>query len=207
LVAGSISNVRMSPRGDRPSSSQFVMVNILGSLAPTTVPRTTPFRPRAYGLVLRGAPISLTITTSPEQSHSLNAAALLTAILNDVQSLWIGHAFLDPHSLFACDAAQKINQRAFVVVQMMPSDIQKQRYKEGTKKAVYEVRATGSRSAQPNLQPRMAETSALRNFISAFKRRRPNDAASSRMSCRRSPPSKWLPAIHLAASGVEFSPL
>jgi hypothetical protein len=44
--------------------------------------------------------------------------ALVTAILNDVHSLCIGYAFFDLHSLFAEDAAQKINQRAFVVVQI-----------------------------------------------------------------------------------------
>jgi hypothetical protein len=49
----------------------------------------------------------------------------LTAILNDIQSLGIRHAFLDLHSLFAYDAAQKINQWAFVVVQMMLSDTKK----------------------------------------------------------------------------------
>jgi len=70
--------------------------------------------------------------TPAEQSHALDAAALLTAILNDVQSLGIRHTFLDLHSLFAHDAAQKINQWAFVVVQMKLSDIQKQAHNEGT---------------------------------------------------------------------------
>jgi hypothetical protein len=56
---------------------------------------------------------------------------LLAAILNDVQSLGIGHAFLDLHALFARGAAQKINQRAFVIVQMMLSDIQKAEVQRG----------------------------------------------------------------------------
>jgi hypothetical protein len=46
----------------------------------------------------------------------------LATILNDVVTLRIGRAFLNSHCLFANKAAQKINQRAFIVVQMMSFD-------------------------------------------------------------------------------------
>jgi hypothetical protein len=47
---------------------------------------------------------------------------LWATILDDAQTVRIGHAFFDLHSLLAHDAAQKINQRVFVIVQMMLSD-------------------------------------------------------------------------------------
>jgi hypothetical protein len=43
----------------------------------------------------------------------------LATVLNDIVTLRIGRAFLNPHWLFAYKAAQKINQRIFIVVQMM----------------------------------------------------------------------------------------
>jgi hypothetical protein len=57
--------------------------------------------------------------TSAEQPYSLDSVAPLATILNDVVALRIWRAFLNSHRLFAYKAAQKINQRAFIVVQMM----------------------------------------------------------------------------------------
>jgi hypothetical protein len=42
----------------------------------------------------------------------------LATILNDVVAFTVGDAFLNLHCLFAFKAAQQINQRAFIVVQM-----------------------------------------------------------------------------------------
>jgi hypothetical protein len=52
-----------------------------------------------------------------EKSHPLNSAAQVTTILNDVPSFSVGDAFLELHCLLAYNAANEIDQRAFIVVQ------------------------------------------------------------------------------------------
>jgi hypothetical protein len=78
-----------------------------------------------------------------------DAAALLTAILNDVQSLWIRHAFLDLHSLFAHDATQKINHWALVVVQIDALKYPRTDVQQGNKKPCSKAGVSGSVSPWP----------------------------------------------------------
>jgi hypothetical protein len=58
------------------------------------------------------------ISTSAEQSHQLNSFTQFAPILNDVSSLSVGSTFLQLHRLLAYNAAQQIDQGAFIVVQM-----------------------------------------------------------------------------------------
>jgi hypothetical protein len=58
------------------------------------------------------------LSTSAEKSDPFNSGAPSATILNDVVAFTVGHAFLDLHCLFAKKAAQQINQRAFIIVQM-----------------------------------------------------------------------------------------
>jgi hypothetical protein len=55
---------------------------------------------------------------SAEKPHAFDPAASRAAILNDVLALRIRRAFLNSHRLFACKAAQQIDQWALVVVQV-----------------------------------------------------------------------------------------
>jgi hypothetical protein len=57
------------------------------------------------------------IPAATYEPHPLNSVAAHATILDYIVAPGIGTAFLNPHRLFANDAAQKINQRAFVVVQ------------------------------------------------------------------------------------------
>jgi hypothetical protein len=57
--------------------------------------------------------------SSAEKSHKLYSAALPATILNDVSTFSVGGAFLDLRCLFAYNAVQKTDQRAFIVVQMI----------------------------------------------------------------------------------------
>jgi hypothetical protein len=61
---------------------------------------------------------SSSIPTSAEESHPLNSAAPSATVLNDVVAFRVGHAFLNVHCLLAFKAAQEIDQRAFIIVQM-----------------------------------------------------------------------------------------
>lgn len=51
--------------------------------------------------------------------HLLDIAAPLATILNNIVALRVGRDLLDLHCLFAFEAAQKRNQRAFVIIQMI----------------------------------------------------------------------------------------
>jgi hypothetical protein len=63
------------------------------------------------------SPSARRIATSADESHQLNSVAPLATILNDVFTFSVGGAFLKRHCLFAYDAVQETNQRAFIVVQ------------------------------------------------------------------------------------------
>jgi hypothetical protein len=67
-----------------------------------------------------GADLANVRPTAAKEAHALNSGAPLATILNDVVAFTVGHAFFDLHCLFAYKAAQQINQRAFIVVQMRP---------------------------------------------------------------------------------------
>lgn len=51
------------------------------------------------------------------KAHPLNSIAPWATILNDIVALRVGRALLDLHCFVAYGTAQKIDQRAFVVVQ------------------------------------------------------------------------------------------
>jgi hypothetical protein len=57
--------------------------------------------------------------SAAEKSYKLYSAAPRATILNDVPTFSVGDAFLDLHCLFAYNAVQKTDQRAFIVVQMI----------------------------------------------------------------------------------------
>jgi hypothetical protein len=65
-----------------------------------------------------GDPPRAYLTAAAEESHPLNSGASLAAILNHIAAFRVGHAFLNLHCLFANKAAQQIDQRAFIVIQM-----------------------------------------------------------------------------------------
>jgi hypothetical protein len=58
------------------------------------------------------------LTAAAEEPHQLNSGASLATILNDIAAFRVGHAFLNLHRLFANKAAQQIDQRAFIVIQI-----------------------------------------------------------------------------------------
>jgi hypothetical protein len=61
------------------------------------------------------------MSTSPDEPHPLDSVAALATILNDVAAFSVRRAFLDVHWLFADNAGEKIDQRAFIVVRMTSS--------------------------------------------------------------------------------------
>jgi hypothetical protein len=58
------------------------------------------------------------LTTAAEESQQLASTAALATILNHIAAFRVGDAFLNLHCLFANNAAQQIDQRAFIVIQM-----------------------------------------------------------------------------------------
>jgi hypothetical protein len=55
-------------------------------------------------------------STSAKQPHALDPVASSTAILDDVPAIGVGRAFLDLHAVSANEAAQKIDQWAFIII-------------------------------------------------------------------------------------------
>jgi hypothetical protein len=73
-------------------------------------------RPTGRGPVISPSPSRRCNSTSAAKPHQLNSVAPLAKILNDVIRVW--RASLNLHWLFAHEAAQEINQWAFIVVQI-----------------------------------------------------------------------------------------
>jgi hypothetical protein len=65
------------------------------------------------------SPLASRISTSAEQSDPFNPVAQIATILNDILAFSVGSAFLEPHCLHTYIAANEIDQRAFIVVQLM----------------------------------------------------------------------------------------
>jgi hypothetical protein len=58
------------------------------------------------------------LPTSPEEYHPLYPAAAAATILDDVVAFGVRGTLLNMHYLFADNAAEKIDQRAFIVIQV-----------------------------------------------------------------------------------------
>jgi hypothetical protein len=65
------------------------------------------------------SPTASRISTSAEQSQPFNPVAQIATILNDILAISVGSAFLELHCLCTYNAANEIDQRAFIVVQLM----------------------------------------------------------------------------------------
>jgi hypothetical protein len=65
------------------------------------------------------SPTASRISTSAEQSQPFNPVAQIATILNDIHAISVGSAFLELHCLCTYNAANEIDQRAFIVVQLM----------------------------------------------------------------------------------------
>lgn len=58
-------------------------------------------------------------STSPEEHHPIDPVAAAATILNDIVAFSVWDTLLNAHYCFADNAAEKIDQRAFIVVQVM----------------------------------------------------------------------------------------
>jgi hypothetical protein len=58
------------------------------------------------------------LPVSPEEHHPLDPAASAATILNDVVAFRVWGTLLKTHYFFTDNAAEKIDQRAFIVVQV-----------------------------------------------------------------------------------------